>query len=278
MRQRSRTLGALGMVGALLVGLAGCGSPGPEGTYKTGAPYQIAGRWYYPEFDPDYDREGIASWYGPRFHGRSTANGEVFDSGDLTAAHPTLPLPSVVRVTNLANRRQLDVRVNDRGPFVGDRIIDLSQAAARQLGFERLGTARVRVEFLRLADANGEPPQPTIHQAKPGLPAAPDTGLAAASTAARTVPVGTPANRCDGRFIQVGAFAEPERAMREAARLYRLTVEPVSTQTLTDRLLRVRLGPIPDPRSAEATLYLLKQSGYGGAFIVGPEVMAPASC
>jgi rare lipoprotein A len=278
MRQRSSTLGSLGMVGALLLGLAGCGSPGPEGVYKVGGPYQIAGHWYHPEFDPDYDREGIASWYGPGFHGGSTANGETFDADELTAAHPTLPLPSIVRVTNLANRRQLDVRVNDRGPFVGDRIIDVSQAAARQLGFERRGTARVRVEFLRLADANGAPPQPTPHQTQPGASTAPNTGPAAAPTAASTILAAAPANRCDGSFIQVGAFAESERAMREAARLYRLTVVPVSTQTLADRLMRLRLGPIPDVRSAEATLDHLKQSGYTGAFIVEPGASAPTSC
>jgi rare lipoprotein A len=278
MRQRSRTLGSFGMIGALLLGLAGCGSPGPEGIYKVGGPYQIAGRWYHPEFDSGYDREGIASWYGPGFHGRSTANGETFDADELTAAHPTLPLPSIVRVTNLANRRQLDVRVNDRGPFVGDRIIDVSRAAARQLGFEGRGTTRVRVEFLRLADAKGAPPQPTPHQAQPGVSTAPNTEPATAPAAASTILAAAPANRCDGRFIQVGAFAESERAMREAARLYRLTVVPVSTQTFADRLMRLRLGPIPDARSAEATLDHLKQSGYTGAFIVEPEASVPTSC
>ena len=97
------------------------------------APYQIQGRWYYPEYDPNYDRVGVASWYGEPFHGRRTANGEVFDRDMVTAAH--LPLPSLVRVVNLQNRRELVVRVNDRGPFVDDRLIDLSQEAA-QLGFE----------------------------------------------------------------------------------------------------------------------------------------------
>ena len=124
----------------------GCGSPRcPQGVYKFGQPYQIAGRWYYPEFDPSYDRIGMASWYGAAFHGRPTANGEVFDRDSLTAAHPTMPLPSLVRVTNLDNGRELELRVNDRGPFVGDRMIDLSQAAARELGFERQGMAPVRV-------------------------------------------------------------------------------------------------------------------------------------
>ena len=150
------------LIAAVALALAGCGSPGPQGVYKLGQPYQIAGHWYYPEFESHYDRVGIASWYGVPFHGRATANGEVFDRGRLTAAHPTLPLPSIVRVTNLANRRQLELRVNDRGPFVGDRLIDLSQAAARELGFERQGTARVRVEFVSLAEARNNTRRPSI--------------------------------------------------------------------------------------------------------------------
>ena len=157
-RRRRAVLARLGLLGALVLGLASCGSPRPEGVYKVGQPYQIAGRWYYPEFDPDYDRIGIASWYGHAFQGRSTANGEVFDRHGLTAAHPTLPLPSIVRVTNLANQREIELRVNDRGPFVDDRLIDLSQEAARELGFERQGIARVRIQFLGLAHARGTGP------------------------------------------------------------------------------------------------------------------------
>src|SRR5215510_5128351 len=93
--------------------------------YKVGNPYQIAGVWYYPKEQPDYDQTGIASWYGPNFHGRLTANGEVFDSNQISAAHPTLPMPVNVRVTNLDNGRSIVVRINDRGPFVRGRIIDL---------------------------------------------------------------------------------------------------------------------------------------------------------
>ncbi|MEQ8397272.1 septal ring lytic transglycosylase RlpA family protein [Thalassobaculum sp.] len=118
------------------------------GTYKVGNPYQIGGVWYYPKEDWEYVETGIASWYGPGFHGRSTANGETFDENDVTAAHRTLPLPSVVRVTNLTNGRALVVRVNDRGPFAHGRIIDLSRRSAQLLGFERQGTAKVRVEIL----------------------------------------------------------------------------------------------------------------------------------
>ena len=259
MSQAAPGLRRLGLLAALVLALAGCGSPQPEGAYKLGQPYQIAGRWYYPDFDPGYDRVGVASWYGASFHGRATANGEVFDRDELTAAHPTLPLPSLVRVTNLANRRQVELRVNDRGPFVGDRVIDVSQGAARALGFERQGLARVRVEFVDLAAAKGVPPQPGARPvAREGPPAPAAPVLAAASP-----------TQCVGRFIQVGAFAEPERAMETAARLYRVAAAPVSTQRLTsDPLVRVRLGPIADPRSVETTLAMLKRSGYAGAFIV----------
>ncbi len=113
-----------------------------------GQPYRINGRLYRPHEDLSYDRTGVASWYGPRFHGRRTASGELYDMNALTAAHPTLPLATMVRVTNLANGRSVTVRINDRGPFALDRIIDLSHAGARALGFDRSGVARVRVTVL----------------------------------------------------------------------------------------------------------------------------------
>ncbi len=125
--------------------------PKRKGHRKVGEPYVVNGRRYVPRHDPTYRETGIASWYGEDFHGRLTANGEVFDMHRLTAAHPTLPLPSRVKVTNLANGRSLTVRVNDRGPFVGSRIIDLSRGAARSLDLEKSGVGRVRVEFLSLA-------------------------------------------------------------------------------------------------------------------------------
>jgi rare lipoprotein A len=129
--------------------------PKGAGTYKIGAPYKIAGRWYTPTEDPNYDRQGRGSWYGTDFHGRKTANGEVFDMNALTAAHPTLPLPSYVYVTNLTNNRTLLVRVNDRGPYANDRIIDMSRASARALGFETQGIAQVRVKYAGRAPLDG---------------------------------------------------------------------------------------------------------------------------
>jgi rare lipoprotein A len=146
---------------AYLVLLAGCGgAPEPQPHYKIGAPYKINGTWYEPQFVTQYEATGVASWYGEPFHGQHTANGEVYDMEALTAAHPTLPLPSIVQVTNLANGYTLLLRVNDRGPFVDDRLIDLSQAAARALGFERQGLAQVHVTYLGLAQLDDAPIRP----------------------------------------------------------------------------------------------------------------------
>jgi rare lipoprotein A len=153
---------------ALVLTLAACGSPssvappaaGPGPHFKIGQPYKINGRWYYPQFVTEYDAIGVASWYGHSYHGRRTANGEVYDMYALTAAHPTLQLPSVVEVVNLENGRSLVLRVNDRGPFVKDRLIDLSLAAARELGFERQGLAQVQVRYLGLARLDEAPIRP----------------------------------------------------------------------------------------------------------------------
>lgn len=132
---------------AILLILAACGSGGPvpKGV-KVGKPYVIDGKTYYPAYDNTYDKIGDASWYGPGFHGKYTANGEIFNQDDLTAAHPTLPMPSIVRVTNLENGRSAIIRINDRGPFKKNRIIDLSRASARKLGVHSIH--RVRVQFL----------------------------------------------------------------------------------------------------------------------------------
>jgi rare lipoprotein A len=119
-----------------------------RGYYKIGQPYEIDGVVYTPAEDWNYDETGIASWYGHDFHGKRTANGELYDMNQVTGAHKTLPMPSLVRVTNLDNGRQIVVRVNDRGPYARSRIIDLSRRAAQLLGFERIGTAKVRVQIM----------------------------------------------------------------------------------------------------------------------------------
>jgi rare lipoprotein A len=125
-------------------------------TYKLGNPYRIAGRWFHPREEPGYDEVGLASWYGDDFHGQQTANGEIYDMNALTAAHPTLPMPSYARVTNVENGRSVVVRINDRGPFSRGRVIDLSKQTARVLDFKRNGTARVRVQYVGIASAHGE--------------------------------------------------------------------------------------------------------------------------
>jgi rare lipoprotein A len=129
--------------------------PKGGGRYKVGEPYQVGGRWYNPREQPDYDRIGVASWYGSDFHGRHTANGEVFDMHALTAAHPTLPMPSYAYVTNVSSGRTILVRVNDRGPYVGERMIDLSRGSARALGFLSGGTGKVRVRYAGPAPMDG---------------------------------------------------------------------------------------------------------------------------
>ncbi len=125
------------------------GTWGDKPTYKVGNPYKINGKWYYPAINYDYDEVGYASWYGPGFHGKKTANGEIFNQNKISAAHRTLPLPSIVKVTNLENGKVLSfVRVNDRGPFARNRILDLSKEAAKELGFLNKGVTKVRVEIL----------------------------------------------------------------------------------------------------------------------------------
>jgi len=133
------------------------GDPVPKGggSYRIGAPYTVGGRTYYPQDDPHYRATGLASWYGDDFHGRLTANREVFDHDGISAAHPTMPLPSYARVTNLSNGRSLIVRVNDRGPYHGNRIIDVSRRAADFLGFRTSGTAWVKVEYVGRAPLEG---------------------------------------------------------------------------------------------------------------------------
>jgi rare lipoprotein A len=149
------------------------GEPVPKGggTYRVGKPYTVAGRVYVPEENLSYREEGMASWYGDDFHGRLTANGEVFDMGSLTAAHPTLPMPCYARVTNLSNGKSLIVRVNDRGPYHGNRLIDVSNKAAELLEFKGNGVARVRVEYVARAPLEGSDDRQLVATLRTGEPA-----------------------------------------------------------------------------------------------------------
>lgn len=186
----------------------------PNGV-KIGKPYQVKGVWYYPAYQPGYDETGIASWYGGKFNGRKTANGETYDMNQLTAAHKTLPLPSLVQVTNLENGRSLELRVNDRGPFVHGRIIDVSRRAAQLLGFERQGTAKVRVSLI-----GGDAPAGTTIMAKPVTTQAERDALPAvkqADVGSESLPpppggrVATPAQADDKQPKALVADAAPRR-------------------------------------------------------------------
>ena len=149
------------------------GQPVPKGggVYRVGKPYQVAGVTYTPEENSRYRNEGLASWYGDDFHGRLTANGEVYDMSAISAAHPTLPMPSYVRVTNVSTRKSLIVRVNDRGPYHRNREIDVSAKAAELLGFRHHGTARVRVEYVGPAPLEGSDDRHLVATLREGAPA-----------------------------------------------------------------------------------------------------------
>ncbi len=319
---RWRLLGGLAALSLLAAGLVACAEaelashaakeirartyPAPvakrPGVYKVGRPYEVEGTWYYPRVDYDYNETGIASWYGPGFHGRGTANGEIFDKEDLTAAHRTLPMPSMVRVTNLENGRSLKLRVNDRGPFVRGRIIDVSRYAAELLGFEGHGTAKVRVQVLdgesrRLAAAaKGQ----EDHQNTPR--AAPTVAVAVAPLASPGK--GTPANRAasngtvlkdvqparsrlaaqaagrsdaprpdgvvtilperaDSLYVQVGAFTYLHNAIRLRVRLIPVGRASVDPSIINGKYFyRVRFGPLASVQEADHLFETLIDNGY----------------
>jgi rare lipoprotein A len=165
------------------------GEPVPKGggTYRVGKPYTVGGRVYVPEEDVNYREEGLASWYGDDFHGRLTANGEVFDMASLTAAHPTLPMPCYARVTNLSNGKSLIVRVNDRGPYHGNRLIDVSNKAAELLEFKGNGVAHVRVEYVGRAPLEGSDDRQLMATLRTGVPA-PSPSLVRVASARAFVP------------------------------------------------------------------------------------------
>src|SRR4029077_14007822 len=175
------------------------GEPVPKGggTYRVGKPYTVAGRVYVPEEDVNYREEGLASWYGDDFHGRLTANGEVFDMASLTAAHPTLPMPCYARVTNLRNGKSLIVRVNDRGPYHGNRLIDVSNKAAELLEFKGNGVAKVRVEYVAPAPLEGSDDRQLLATLRTGVPA-PSPSTVRISSARPFVPELSSAGRIRG--------------------------------------------------------------------------------
>jgi rare lipoprotein A len=223
------------------------GEPVPKGggAYRVGRPYVIGGRTYVPAENADYRAEGVASWYGDDFHGRLTANGEVYDMASISAAHPTLPMPSYVRVTNLANQRSLVVRVNDRGPYHADREIDLSGKAAELLGFRANGLARVRVEYVGRAPLEGSDDRKLIATLREGSPAPAPSAVLVAS-AKPFLPAsyrGGPAPLPPERPYELGdgqaAPAAPSAAAGRSAGLRRTVPADIAA------------APLPDLRLAE---------------------------
>ncbi|PWC66148.1 hypothetical protein TSH58_20030 [Azospirillum sp. TSH58] len=304
--------GAVVLAGALTLAACASAPPAPSlsglprsGVYKVGKPYQVNGVWYYPAEDYSYSETGIASWYGPGFHQKVTANGEVYDQNELTAAHKTLPMPSLVRVTNLDNGRSLVVRINDRGPYANGRIIDMSRRGAQLLGFEGTGTAKVRVQILAeesravaaaarqgtpapmLAELDGPPPKAAprgsveVSGAVRPTPAAvtrapvpPPTTVAGDMVDGRFVPAPVvaelPVKPYEQIYVQVGAFGSQDNVTRVRARLASLGQPAQVTQTVAgrQRLQRVRVGPLASVESADAVLNQILQAGLTDAKIV----------
>jgi len=228
---------------------------GNGGYVKTGKPYKVMGQWYYPMASAaGYDKTGVASWYGKKFHGKKTANGERYDMHTMSAAHKTLPMPSMVRVTNLDNGRSVVVRVNDRGPFVKSRIIDLSYAAARALGYDKKGTAHVRVQTL---DGNTN-----IARNSPPVVAKPIRNISSRV-------VRTPVSTHDGSiYVQLGAFS----AHSNADQLRQELVDSFPSIRIQHRsqpdLYRVRIGPFSEVSETENIIISLQKQGYHNTVVV----------
>lgn len=257
--------------------------PKGGGRYQLGEPYEVAGVWFYPQEDPNYDKTGTASWYGPQFHRRMTSNGEWFDMEYQSAAHPTLPLPSYAKVTNLQNGREIVVRINDRGPFVDDRIIDLSKKSADTLGFKKQGTAPVRVQYIgpaplddqgaHLASMNRELIRGTPLRQMIAAATTTGTGVPGMAVASLEPRAGQPPQQVFqppslAYFIQVGAFANldnAERARFNLAALGDVEVTPVSATAGT--LYNVTLWPA-SPGVAGETLSIVRASGHPDARLV----------
>jgi len=243
-------------------------APGQR-TYKTGEPYQVGGIWYVPHEQSHYDETGIASWYGDAFQLKATANGEIFDMNQFSAAHTTLPLPSMVEVTNLDNGRKLTVRVNDRGPFVGNRIIDLSHAAARELGYDRAGLAHVRVRYVGPAPLAG--PEAGMQVASNAGLLTPKYPITMASTASATPiapPVSAPISAAAPKAqndLQLASYKAPEPiettslAPLPAARP--MAVPAPRGDTIVAQTYRIQAGAFSDQDRARRVAAQLNSTG-----------------
>ncbi len=249
--------------------------------YKIGAPYEIDGRTYTPKADPQHDEIGVASWYGDAFHGKLTANGEIFDKRRISAAHRTLPMPTIVEVQNLENGRVIRVRVNDRGPFARDRVIDLSHAAADALGFTAQGTAKVRVRYLADARLTDLAPLPrdaervfasaVRREAVAAAPAAagdPLAALIASAAGAPSAPAAAPVSTED-LWVEVAAVDDVSEISN--MRLYVPGEGPIELHAAAREgrtVQSLRLGPYISEALANASLARAKGAGFGAARII----------
>lgn len=228
-----------------------------NGAYKIGKPYQIFGKWYYPKEDYDYKETGVASWYGKDFHAKYTANGEVYDMNTMTAAHRTLPLPSIVKVTNLNNGKTAILRVNDRGPFAKNRIIDISKKGAETLGFQLQGTTKVKVELmeeeskaLKMALLGGSP-EPKVVQQKI-VKAGPS----------QSIKIAEPKPKTGKYFVQLGAFNSEDSANNLKKQLQKFgAINVIPTDIGGGKFYRVRLGPYDAKDEADLALQEVKDFG-----------------
>ena len=258
--------------GFVLLALAACSSaPGPRTTSrmpendtlptgsqgvkrKVGNPYKVAGVWYYPKEEPYYDEVGYASWYGRDFHGKKTANGEIYNMNSLTAAHKTLPMPSYVKVTNLENNRSIVLRVNDRGPFVAGRLIDVSRRGAQLLGFQKQGVTRVRIQA---ADENGR------------IVRAPNNRQVASNQNPRRRSDTVTVSGVETHYVQIGSYSSQENADIQANQA-RKSGHParVQRQAQGNRVFwRVRIGPFPGRQQAQDRLDRVVADGFYDARI-----------
>ncbi len=234
----------------------------PTGTQgvkrKVGNPYKVAGVWYYPKEEPYYDETGYASWYGKDFHGKLTANGEVYNMNALTAAHKTLPMPSYVKVTNLDNNRSIILRVNDRGPFVAGRLIDVSRRGAQLLGFQKQGVTRVRIQA---SDERGRVARGSSNRQIARAPQqTAQTDNQQTSTAA---------GGAETHFVQIGSFSSQENATIQANQL-RKSGHPARVQRQVQNgrtFWRVRIGPFLERLLAQDKLDRVVADGFYDARI-----------
>lgn len=235
------------------------------------SPYHVFGKqyWVMPS-SFGYSETGTASWYGSKFHGHQTSNGEIYNMFSMTAAHKSLPIPTYVKVTNLNNGRHVIVRVNDRGPFHGDRLIDLSYAAATKLGYDKLGTAQVRIEAIdpvawHRDKSQLEQPAPLARPNYTAVPAAVVDGNVAEKPAAHSITTG------DNLFVQVGAFSSFDSAQRLKQQMQSLTNEDVVVyldQQRVPNLHKVHIGPVRDLTVAQQVRDLIGRNGFGSALIL----------